>query len=84
MGLCQGFQFPDITGSVGFFIRWNARQSESGGLYATNDLEKFPSGATENCINSNIKMSAGKSNGVYGNSSTIQPKTFYVLMIVKV
>ena len=75
---------PDISGSVGYFIRWKANKSESGGLYAINGLAKFPSGAEENCMNSNIKMSAGKSNGVYGNSSTIQPKIFYVLMIIKV
>ena len=75
---------PDITGSVGYFVRWKTNQSESGGLYATNGLAKFPSSAEENGMNSNIKMSASKSNGVYGNSSTTQPKIFYVLMIVKV
>ena len=80
----SGFQFPDITGSVGDFIRWKANQSESGSLYATNGLAKFPSSAEENAVNSNIKISANKSNSVYGNSSTIQPKIFYVLMMVKV
>lgn len=75
---------PDITGSVGYFVRWKTRQSESGSLYGANGGAEFPSSASENSINSNIKISASKSNSVYGSSSTTQPKIFYVLMMVKV
>ena len=84
--LCQGFQFPDITGGTNKIWRVFAYSDSFYGcltsLASSNNwgaMEK--NGAHNGC--SSFGISASNSSQIYGTSTTNQPKSFYVLTIIK-
>lgn len=76
----SGFKFPDITGSF-------SRAYQNRGLYVKgafyNDGDSYYQETAVNYKTPALTFSAKRSNGIYGNSLTVQPPIYQTFMIVK-
>ena len=86
--LCQGFQFPDITGEAAGFLSypaamafsWAFSDSVKGGINKTavaNDANGYWS------ENSKLVYKASSANAIYGKNSSTQPAVLQTLTIIK-
>lgn len=79
-GLMSGNLKPDISGNTGIHVTMNGKWvSEYAFFWATG----LAGGLTGNNQNVGIHFLASRSDGKYGNSSTVQPPAFQILMIIK-
>ena len=92
--LCQEIESPDITGTYTSYWNTSVRGFNAletkGCFYADIDETKPGRVVCEDAHGGNTKMNgwpAFKSSGsqsVYGKSSSVQPNSFHILIIVKI
>lgn len=70
---------PNITGNANLAIGWGG-SAQSGALY-TEGTTNAPGGGAAN--GTNLFIDAKKSSAIYGASSTVQPASLRVLILIK-
>ena len=81
--LCQGFQFPDITGGM-TGGNTNYQQTTVWGAIAVTSGGEYGNTANAGYTRPDWTFYASRSNDKYGQSSTIQPQAFHTLIIIKI
>ena len=79
----SGFKFPDITGVTGANGLGTYMYFE-GCFEGALTGSATPNGTQTKNGNARFRIKASKSSSGYSKSTAVQPKTFYVLTIIKV
>ena len=86
VGTVKSAGLPNITGRVSHFAGQNIFGSASGAFYLGDVVTGSQSAGTSDgakTARGDFKMDASRSSGVYGNSTTVQPKSVTVKYCIK-
>lgn len=81
-GTVKSAGLPNITGNVIGLFSTSTQQSANGAI-RFDQKGNFFSDSTPTYVNSSISFNASRSSSIYGNSTTVQPKSVTVKFCIK-